>query len=79
MNPVFNLSYSQAWTYSTGITTPRIGLHLSAQTGSNVTSTGFWSTDFAHTRYLCGRTGFRGNDAQAPGYLVAGASGSGGS
>ncbi len=79
-NPTFDLNYSQAWTYSTGVTVPQIGINLSARSGySNATSTAFWFTDFAHQRYLCGRTGFPGYTAQSPGYLVAGASSSGGS
>jgi hypothetical protein len=79
--PTVTLDNTKAWTYSSGVSIAGIiGINLSAETGYNQdASESYWFTDTAHTRYLCGRNGFPLATNPAPGYVVAGASSSGGS
>jgi hypothetical protein len=75
------LDKTTAWTFGAGVSVAsKIGINLSAETGYTATaSEGYWFTDTAHTRYLCGKNNYPLSSNPGPGYVVAGASPSGGS
>jgi hypothetical protein len=79
--PTVTLSTTKAWTYGTGVSiADKIGINLSAETGYTATaSEGYWFTDTAHTRYLCGKNNYPLSSNPGPGYVVAGANPHGGS
>jgi hypothetical protein len=78
---MLTLSKGTAWTFSAGVNIKSaIGINLSARTGHSTSlEETFKLTDTAHTRYGCGRDGDPNSQSPAPGYVVAGASSSGGS
>lgn len=75
------LDKTTAWTFGAGVSiASKIGINLSAETGYTATaSEGYWFTDTAHTRYLCGKNNYPLSSNPGPGYVVAGANPHGGS